>query len=192
MRKKLFFLSLIVLIGISTNYAYSQELSLATFQETAQIIVDKSISQNVTASITLQSTSIQEIKIPSELEQKIREDKRIKSIILTNQGQCILGVADESCIMINVERNPADRGIIAIQDATKEIGELYIDEINQVFDTDATFHSVYVHTNNEINEALETSGVVSGRGIISAVFTMPMEDTNSMYEKISAISFVAS
>ena len=187
MRKKLFFLALIVLIGISTNYSYSQEVSLATFQETAQIIVDKSISQNVTASITLQSTSIQEIKIPAELEQKIREDKRIKAIILTNQDQCILGVVDQSCIMINVERNPADKGIIAIQDSTKEIAELFIDEINQAFDTDAKFHSVFLHTDDESNRALGTSGVISGRGMVSAVYTMSMEDTNSMYEKISAI-----
>jgi len=187
MQKKLFFLALIVLVGISTNYAYSQEVSLATFQETAQIIVDKSISQNVTASITLQSTSIQEIKIPAELEQKIREDKRIKAIILTNQDRCILGVVDQSCIMINVERNPADKGIIAIQDSTKEIAELYIDEINQAFDTDAKFHSVFVHTDDESNRALGTSGVISGRGMVSAVYTMSMEDTNSMYEKISAI-----
>ena len=187
MRKKLFLLTLIVLIGISTNYSYSQEVSLATFQETAQIIIDKSLSQNVTASITLQSTSIQEIKIPAELEQKIREDKRIKAIILTNQDQCILGVVNQSCIMINVERNPEDKGIFAIQDSTKEIAELYIDEINQTFDTDAKFHSVFVHSDDESNKALETSGVVSGKGMVSAVYTMPMEDTNSMYEKISAI-----
>jgi len=187
MRKKLFFLALIILIGISTNYSYSQEVSLATFQETAQIIVDKSISQNVTASITLQSTNIQEIKIPAELEQKIREDKRIKAIILTNQDQCILGVVNQSCIMINVERNPEDKGIFTIQDSTKEIAELYIDEINQAFDTDAKFHSVFFHTDDATNRALGTSGIVSGKGIISAVYTMPMEDTNSMYEKISAI-----
>ncbi len=187
MRKKLFFLALIALIGISTNYSYSQEVSLATFQETAQIIVDKSISQNVTASITLQSTSIQEIKIPAELEQKIREDKRIKAIILTNQDQCILGVTDQSCIMINVKRNPEDKGIFTIQDSTKEVAELYIDEINQVFDTDAKFHSVFIHTDDATNRALGTSGIVSGKGIISAVYTMPMEDTSSMYEKISAI-----
>jgi len=56
-KKVLFFLGLIALAGISTSYAYSQEINLATFQETAQIIIDKSISQNVTASITLQSTS---------------------------------------------------------------------------------------------------------------------------------------
>ena len=187
MRKKLFFLALIALVGISTNYSYSQEVSLATFQETAQIIIDKRISQNVTASITLQSTSIQEIKIPAELEQKIREDKRIKAIILTNRDQCILGVVGQSCIMINVERNPADKGIFTIQDSTKEIAELYIDEINQVFDTDAKFHSVFIHTDDETNRALGTSGIVSGKGIISAVYTMPMEDTSSMYEKISAI-----
>ena len=49
MQKKIFFLILIVLIGISTNYVYSQEVSLSTFQETAQMIVYKSISQNVIA-----------------------------------------------------------------------------------------------------------------------------------------------
>ena len=187
MRKKIFFLILIVLIGISTNYVYSQELSLATFQEIAQIIVDKSISQNVIASITLQSTSIQEIRIPPELEQKIRESDRINAIVLTNHDKCVLGVVDQSCIMINVERDFADNGIIAIQDSTKEIAELYIDEINQAFNTDAKFHSVFLHSNDDINEALETSGVISGTGTISAVYTMPMEDTNSMYEKISAI-----
>jgi len=187
MRKKLFYLVLVVLIGISINYAYSQEVSLATFQETAQIIVDKSISQNVTASITLQSTSIQEIKIPAELEQKIREDNKVKAVILTNQDKCILGVVNQSCIIINVERNLVDKDIFAIQDGTKEIAELYINEINQAFDTDAKFHSVYVHTNDEMNTILETSGAISGRGTISAVYTMPMEDTNSMYEKISAI-----
>jgi hypothetical protein len=187
MRKKLFFLTLIVLIGISTNYAYSQEVGLATFQETAQIIIDKSISQNITASIALQSTSIQEIRIPAELEQKIREHERIKAIVLTNQNQCVLGVADQSCILINVERDFADKGINAIQDSTKEIAESFIDEINQVFDTDAEFHSVFLHTTYEVNKALETSGVISGKGVISAVYTMPMEDTYSMYEKISTI-----
>ena len=73
MHQKIIILAIIVLIGISANYAYSQEIRLATFQETAQIIIDQRISQNVTASITLQSTSVQEIKIPAELEQRIRE-----------------------------------------------------------------------------------------------------------------------
>lgn len=187
MRNEIFLLSIIALIGISVNYAYSQEASLATFQETAQIILDKSISHNVTASITLQSTSIQEIKIPAEFEQKIRENDRIKAIVLTNQEQCVLGVVNESCIMINVSRNPDDEGVFSTQDSTKEIADGYIDEINQVFDTEAKYHSVFIHSDDESNKALETSGVISGRGMVSAVYTMTMEDTNSMYEKISAL-----
>jgi hypothetical protein len=187
MQKKILFFTLSILIGVSTSFAYAQEMSLATFQENAQIVVDRSISQNVTASITLQSTSIQEIKIPGELEQRIRADDRITAIIFTNQDQCVLGVIDQSCIMINVKRNMEDRGIIAIQDSTKMIGDTYIEEINQVFDTNAEFHSVFVHTDDQTNQALETSGTISGKGVISAVYTLPMEDTNSMYEKVSAI-----
>ena len=187
MQKKILFFTLSILLGISTGFVYAQEMNLATFQENAQIVVDRSISQNVTASITLQSTSIQEIKIPVELEQSIRADERITAIVFTNQDRCVLGVIDQSCIMINVERNMGDRGIIAIQDSTKKIAETYIEEINQIFDTNAEFHSVFVHTDDKTNQALETSGTISGKGVISAVYTLPMEDTNSMYEKVSAI-----
>ncbi|MEC4848659.1 MAG: hypothetical protein RI100_05670 [Nitrosarchaeum sp.] len=175
-----------MLIGM-TGYAYSQETNLATFQETAQIIIDKSISQNVTASIALQSTSIQEIKIPAELEQKIREDRRITAIVVTNENHCILGVFDESCIIINVARNPEDKGILAIQNTTKRVASLFIDDVNQALDTEAKFHSVFIQSGDEISKALETSGSISGKGTVSAVYTMPMEDTASMYEKISAL-----
>jgi len=187
MQKIIILFALVGIFAITTNYAYSQEVSLATFQETAQVLVDKSRSQNVTASITLQTTSIQEMKISPELEKKIRENERVTSIIITNQQQCILGVVDKSCIMINVKRDTTDKGIIEIQDSTKAIAGLFIDEINQTFDTNAQFHSVFLHSDDEINRTLETSGAVSGRGTVSAVYTMPMEDTYSMYEKISAI-----
>ena len=187
MQKIIILFVLVGIVAITTNYAYSQEVKLATFQETAQVIIDKSRSQDVTASITLQSTSIQEIQIPAELEQKIRENEKIASVVITNQQQCIMGVVNESCIIINVKRDSSIKGIIEIQDSTKAISKLFIDEINQTFDTDAKFHSVFVNSDDEINRELETSGAVSGRGTVSAVYTMPMEDTGSMYEKISAI-----
>src|SRR3989338_600716 len=187
MQKIMILLGLIGVVIFTTNYAYSQEMNLATFQETAQVIIDKSISQNVTASIALQSTSIQEIKIPAELEQKIRENSRITAIVLTNQNHCILGVFDESCIIINVARDPADKGIFAIQNSTKIIAESFIDDLNQTFDTDAKFHSIFIQSGDEMSKALETSGSISGKGTVSAVYTMPMEDTGSMYEKISAL-----
>jgi hypothetical protein len=178
---------LIVCSTISIDQVFSQEIGLSTFQESAQIIIDKNISQTNIASITLLSTNIQEIIIPMELEWKIRDNGKIQAIIITNENNCVLGVTDQSCILINIERNSEDKGINAIQKTTKEIGELFIDEINQVFDTDAKFFQVYIHTNDETNKALDTSGVISGTGTISAVYTMPMEDTYSMYEKLSSI-----
>ena len=187
MLKIIFIITIIGIGAISTNYAYSQEIGLATFQESAQIIIDKKINQESIASITLSSSNIQEIIIPTELEQKIRESQRIQAVVITNQNNCTLGVYDQSCIIINIERNPEDKGIFSIQDSTREIADSYIDEINQVFDTNAKFFQVYINTNDETNQALDTSGIISGNGIISAVYTMPMEDTGSMYTKLSSM-----
>ncbi len=183
---------LIAVIGfsfynISDATAQVQSPQLSTFQETAQILIDKQISNNVTASITLQSTSNQEIRIPVELEQQIRENERIIAIILTSEKQCVLGVQDESCIMINVSRDLSEKGIMEIQEGARQIGDSLIDSLNEVFDTHAEFHSVYVHQSGEANRVLETSGVISGIGTISAVYTMPLEETESMYTKISSM-----
>ena len=188
MLKIIFVISIIMVIGISTNYAHSQEIGLSTFQESAQVIIDKKISNTSITSITLLSSNLQEIKIPTELEQKIRENERIQAVVITNQNNCVLGVRDyESCIIINIERNPEDKGINAIQDSTKEIADLYIHEMNQVFDTNAKFFQTYIHTSDETNQALGTSGIISGYRTISAVYTMPMQDTDYMYDKLSTM-----
>jgi hypothetical protein len=187
MLKIILIIAIIGIAGISTNYAYSQEIGLATFQESAQVIIDKKINYESITSITLSSSNIQEIIIPTELEQKIRESQRIEAVIITNQNNCTLGVYDQSCIIINIERSPEDKGIFGIQDSTREIADSYIDEVNQVFDTNAEFFQVYIHTNDDTNQALDTSGIISGSGTISAVYTMPMEDTGSMYGKLSSM-----
>ena len=187
MYKVIVLTAIFCLLFYSFFEVYAQQPQLATFQETAQVIIDQQLSNNVTASITLQSISNQEIQIPSELEQKIRENERIVSVVLTNEEYCVLGVQIESCILVNVSRDESEKGIIAIQDAAREIGNSVIKDLNQVFDTNAKFHSVFIHHKDEVNVLLETSGVVSGRGTVSAVYTMPLEDTESMYEKISTM-----
>ena len=187
MLKIIMMIMVISITGISVNSAYSQEINLSTFQESAQLLIDNKISQETITSITLLSSNIQEIKIPMEFEQKIKDDKRIQAIVVTNENNCVLGVTDQSCILINIERNPEDKGINAIQDNSRITGDSYIDEINQIFDTNAEFFQVFIHTAAETNQALDTSGIISGTGTISAVYTMPMEDTYSMYEKISSM-----
>lgn len=175
---------MIVLVPVSV---YAQDARLATFQESAQIIVDKARSQNVTASITLQTTSNQEFRVPNELEQKILDNPKILSVILTNEESCVLGVIDKSCIVINVSRNPEDKGIIAIQNSSKNVADTIVDDLNGLFDVDSRFNSVFVNTDDETNRSLETSGVVSGRGTISVAYTMDNQDTGPMYEKMSAV-----
>ena len=174
-------------IGTTLNPSHSQEIGLSTFQETAQLIIDNKLTQETITSITLLSSNIQEIKIPVEFEQKIKDNKRIQAIVVTNENNCVLGVIDQSCILINIDRNPEDKGINAIQDSSKKIGESLIGEINQIFDTNAEFFQVFIHTSAKSNEELDTSGIISGTGAISAVYTMPMEDTHSMYEKMSSM-----
>ena len=174
-------------IGTTLNPSHSQEIGLSTFQETAQLIIDNKLTQETITSITLLSSNTQEIKIPVEFEQKIKDNKRIKAIVVTNENNCVLGVIDQSCILINIDRNPEDKGINAIQDSSKKIGESLIGEINQIFDTNAEFFQVFIHTSAKSNEELDTSGIISGTGAISAVYTMPMEDTHSMYEKMSSM-----
>ena len=187
MNKKIILLAICTIFAISIVSVEAQEVQLATFQEMAQVIIDPSISNNVTASITLQSTSNQEMKVPSELESAILENGQVIAVVITNEENCILGVFDESCILINVQRSEEWEGIRETQDETKKIGNMFIDQINEFFDTDAKYHSAFLHHRDEVNVELDTSGVISGRNTVSAVFTMPMEATDSMYEKISAL-----
>ena len=186
MSKSLLLIGIIVLVGISVNDAYSQEINLSSFQESAQLIFDNKMSQSTITSITLLSTNTQEIKIPMELEEKIRANERIEAIVFTNENDCVLGVKNQACVLINIERNPEDKGINAIQDNTRIIGDSFINEINQALNINAKFFQVYIHTSDQANQELDTSGVISGSGTISAVYTMPMEETYSIYEKISA------
>ena len=185
--KFLFLLAISLIVVFSYSEVIAQDPRLATFQETAQIIIDKRISNNVTAAIALQSTSNQEIRIPIELSKKIQDTERVLAVIITSEEQCVLGVKNDSCIMINLSREGIEGGIKAIQDTGREIGDTLIDDINTAFDTNAEFHSVFLHQNDESNLALETSGVISGRGTFSAVYTMPREDSQTMYEKFSTI-----
>ena len=180
--------SISLIVFFSSAEVYAQEPRLATFQETAQMIIDQSISNNVTAAISLQSTSNQEIRIPTELTKKIQETEKVLAVIITSEEQCVLGVPiDESCIMISMSVEGIEGGIIAIQDRGRLIGDSLINDINDAFDTDAKFHSVFLHQRDESNRALGTSGVISGQGTVSAVYTMPREDSQTMYEKFSTI-----
>ena len=167
--------------------AYAQQPRLATFHETAQVIVDQRFQNKTSTSITVMSTSIQEIRIPVELDQKIRDTENVVAVVITNEDQCVLGVINQACVLINISREGFEGGINETQSNARKIGDSLIVDINKAFDINTKFHSVFVHFDDKINRELETSGIISGRGIVSAVYTMPKSDTSFLYEKLSVI-----
>ena len=178
---------------------YAQEMKKATYQENVQIIYDQAINNEITASITLESTSNLEMRISDEVEQKIIENDLIQSIVFTNHGECVLGVFDESCIMINFaledlkivlaeeieKEKEAGVGIRAIQNGSKELGDELIDYINNELGMNTEYNSVFIHTSGEASNILETSGAIAGRGSVSVVYTMPKQSTDFIFPDLA-------
>jgi hypothetical protein len=178
---------LLIFAIVSVGNVFAEQARLATYHEIAQIFVDQKISNNVTASISLQTSSIQEFQIPQELDAKIRNNTDLVGIIITNENQCVLGVNDQVCVMVNVRRIEGEGGINTAQEKARKIGDLFINDINNAFKLDARFHSIFIHYEDSANKALETSGMVSGAGTVSAVYTAQMQSTDYMFNKISSI-----
>ncbi|MEM4391757.1 MAG: hypothetical protein QXG67_03100, partial [Candidatus Nitrosotenuis sp.] len=166
--------------------AFAEEPRFATYHETASVIVDQRLSNNVTASVSLQTTSIKEFQIPPDLDFKIRNNTDIIAVVITNEDQCVLGVKEQICIMVNTKRTPGV-GITAIQQKARQAGDFLINDINSAFGLDAKFYSVFIHYDAKSNKALETTGEVSGAGTVSAVYTMPLQNTDYLFNKISGI-----
>ena len=165
--------------GIDAN---AQNNDNIPFHEVAHLIINATQGGDITASVTLQSTSTNDIQIGQELASRISADERIAYISLTNEYSCILGVNNQSCIIVSVLRDGEWNDIEAIQTGVREIGDEYIGDLNAIFDTSAEFHSAFIHYSEDARV-----GLASDRRIVSAVYTMPREDTASMYEKIGGI-----
>lgn len=183
---RVFALSVLVLTVLAID-AHAEEPRLATFQETITVFVDQRHSDDITASVSLQTTSIQEFMIPPELDEKIRNTAGVVAVVITNEDQCVLGVQDEICIMINTKRMEGDSGIVEAQDRARMIGEALIDDVNAAFRLNTEFHSVFIHYDDVVHRELGTSGEVSGGGTVSAVYTAPMQNTDFMFNSISPI-----
>jgi len=172
---------MILVLFPNANITFAQQPQLSTFHEIAQIIVDQKILNQTTTTITLSSTSTGEIRVPLELDQKIRDTKNVIAVVITNEDKCALGVTDSICVLINISNEGLDK-IEQMQAKGQEVGDSLISDINKAFSLNAKFSSVYVHSENVINKELQTSGVVSGKGTISAVYIMPKSDTSYLYQ----------
>ena len=187
MFKVIMFTMVIFFLLFHTSDSYAQQPRLATFHETAQVVIDQKFQNQTSASISVLSTSNQEILVPVELDEKIHSFKNVTAIVITNEDSCVLGVIDKACVLINISRDGFSGGISEAQDKGREIGDALINDINRSFNIDAEFHSVFIHVDDKINRELETTGVISGRGTVSAVYTFARYDTSFLFEGLSTL-----
>jgi len=178
---------MIVLLCFGTYSANAQQPRLATFHETAQVIIDQKIQNQTSSSISVLSTSNQELRVPIELDQKIHSLQNVTAVVITNEDKCVLGVVDEACVLINISGGGFPGGVKEAQTKGKEMGDMLIGDINKAFNIDAKFNSVFIHVDDKVNKALDTSGIISGRGTVSAVYTFPKYDASFLFEGLSTL-----
>ena len=188
MQRKILSLGAIFGIMLMMPFASGQMFEKATFQESALIIYDQQYSKSVVMSVGLETTDNQEIRFTDELIQKINDNEKIRAVVFTNSGECVIGVtSEEQCIMINFDYQQlkGDGGIRMVQDSAREMGNEIIGDLNKILDVDGKFHSTFIHTVDDANLLLETSGVISGRGAVSATYTMPKQSTDFLFTGLS-------
>ena len=188
--KNLLVLSLILsLLLTSFTSVYAQQPQLASYRETANILIDEKVQNQTTAFITLTSTSPVEMRVPSDLSEKIANATNVTSIVITNADHCITGIQDQGCILINIV-SPSlieTYNITAIQTTARQVGDGLIDSINKAFATNAEFKSVFVNPVGGLSSELGTSGTVSGNRTISVVYTMSRPDSSYLFDGLSSI-----
>jgi len=192
MIKKIIFLGAILCSILIMPIANAQQFEKMSFQESATIIYDQKLSNSIIVSIGLETIDNKEIKFSDELLEKINSNENIRSIVFTNAGECIIGVTTEQqCIMINFsyEDLKGDGGIKMVQDSARNMGNELIDDLNDAYRTNATFHSTFIHTVDDTNLLLETSGVISGRGSVSATYVTDKQTTDYLFTDLAGVLF---
>ena len=111
----LIFLAAALILILFPPIAAAQEIQFSTYQELARVVTDMQTG-NTSALITLQSGSPNDIILPENLRDLVIDDSIINSFFLTSKTKCLPGVADESCLLINIQRDPSWPGINAIHE----------------------------------------------------------------------------
>ena len=193
MLKSVFLLGIILISVIFTPFAFGQEsedsapsLQKATWLESMSVIYDQKFSKSIQASVAFETINNNDIQFSDELIKKIMSYEEIRFVFFTNMEECVMGVPlDEMCIMIgfNLDMLKGDLGINAIHENGKRISDELITDIKNAFGMNAEFHSIYLHMDDGTKKPIGTD--LSTLRTASAVFTLPREDSNTVFTKLS-------
>ena len=189
MFKSVFLLAIIFCSVAFTPLSFGQELQKAALLENITIIYDQSASKTVITSVTLETVNNNAILIPDELLDKLSTQKDIRFVTFTNMGECVMGVSsNEQCIIVkfNLETIKGDGGINAIQTNATEIGNELISDLNNMFNLNAKFHSIWIEGGGDKDAVSMLEDTATG-GTVSATYTMPKQETNVAFNNMSKL-----
>lgn len=190
--------------------AYAQQPQLATYRETAHVLVD-GVSQNQTSAfITLSTVSNLEMQVPSELDNAIHDAQNVTSVRVTNAPNCALGLTlksstgavyneynfglnpvTQSCVMVTIMDQSLleTHNIKTIQAQGQAIGDSLIDKIDKAFSLVAQPYGVFVRPvpKHELSATPVTSGRPSSNATINVIYTFPSSKTSYLLDTLSGI-----
>jgi hypothetical protein len=206
--------SLIVVVTIlisSVIPAYAQQPQLATYRESAHILVDD-VSQNTTSAfITLSTSSNLEMRVPTDVSNAISDTQNITSVRITNAPNCALGLTlmsatgkvyneakfginpvTQSCVMVTIMDQSliATHNIKTIQARGQAIGDSLIGKIDKAFGLDANIYAVFVRpvSQHELSATPSpSSGRPSAEASIIAIYIFSASKTNYLLDTLSGI-----
>lgn len=184
-------LVMLVFAGFSLM-AFAQQPQLATYHETAQVLVDDVFQNRTSAFITLSSVSNLEIQVPPTLDKKIHDLQNVTSVDITNAKNCALGTAStSSCVIITIS-DPSlaeSDNITKIQQKGKAMGDHIIGYVNKAFDINAQFWQVYIRPSPkyELSATPSISNISSANITINAVYTFSSTKTSYLWDDFSSL-----
>jgi len=190
--KSVFLLGIIVSSVIFTPFAFGQEsedsvplLQKSTWLESMSVIYDQKFSKSIMVSMAFETINNNEIQFSDAFIEKVMSYEEIRYVLFTNMEECVMGIPlDEICVMIGFNRDmlKGDLGINAIHENGKRISDELITDINNAFDMNAEFHSIYLHMDDESSQV---GSDISTSRTASATFTLPREESNIVFTKLS-------
>ena len=152
MYKILLLATIVLLFVFYTPQSFSESIGYLSWTETAQFVIDEN-GGKTSVSLGIISKNPEDIMIPEMLESMIFNSPRLIGMSYTNQYNCVPGVEqvvdyelhEFSCVMIDITRPSAIKGIDELHADARSVGESFIGVVNQSFGIDAEFHSVFIN-----------------------------------------------
>lgn len=182
--------------------AYAQTPELATYRETAHVLIDRVLQNQTGAFITLSTVSNLEMRVPTDLDNAIHSERNVTSVSLSNSPSCTFastayfqnGTAitpTQSCVIITI----MDQSLIdthdlkLIQNKSQAIGTLMIGKIDSAFSISAQPWQVYVRpvARHELASTPGAASAPSANASINVVYTFPYSKTSYLFDSVSSV-----